>query len=154
MTTGFTTGLDGLEARFPPRYLLATTHRNLTSNVLSACGGHLKTRDKTVELRSHEHQLLDEDIITLVQAAKLLPRRRGRKTHASTIYRWTKSGLRGAVLESIQVGGTRCTTIQALGRFFDRLTNVPRRRDDSWESPAQRRIANRFVDQQLDDLGF
>lgn len=66
---------------------------------------------------------LHEDIISLAEAAKLLPRRRaGKKTSVATIYRWTKDGMRGVHLEFIQVGGTRCTSQEALQRFFDRLS--------------------------------
>jgi Protein of unknown function (DUF1580) len=64
-----------------------------------------------------------ESPIPLTQAAAELPRRRrGRKTHVSTLYRWATSGCRGVVLESIQVGGTRCTSREALQRFFERLS--------------------------------
>jgi Protein of unknown function (DUF1580) len=64
-----------------------------------------------------------ESLITLAQAADELPRRRrGRKTHVSTLFRWTTSGCRGVVLESLQCGGTRCTSRQALQRFFERLS--------------------------------
>jgi hypothetical protein len=65
-----------------------------------------------------------ETILTLAEAAKSLPRRRrGRKTHVSTLYRWTVSGCRGIVLEHIQIGATRATSAEALQRFFERLTN-------------------------------
>lgn len=64
-----------------------------------------------------------ESLISLAQAADELPRRRrGRKTHVSTIYRWALSGCRGIILETIQVGGTRCTSREALQRFFERLS--------------------------------
>lgn len=67
-----------------------------------------------------------ENPIPLTQAAADLPRRRrGRKTHVSTLFRWTTAGCRGVVLESIQVGGTRCTSREALQRFFERLS-LPR----------------------------
>jgi hypothetical protein len=67
---------------------------------------------------------LSEKVLTLSQAAKSLPKRRaGRRPHVSCLYRWTVSGLRGVVLESIQIGGTRCTSREALARFFDRLSN-------------------------------
>jgi hypothetical protein len=63
-----------------------------------------------------------EKILTFSEAAKLLPRRRaGRKTHVSTLYRWSSRGVRGIVLETIQVGGGSCTNREALQRFFDRL---------------------------------
>jgi Protein of unknown function (DUF1580) len=61
--------------------------------------------------------------IPLAQAADDLPeRRRGRKTHVSTLFRWSTAGCRGVVLETIQVGGTRCTSREALQRFFERLS--------------------------------
>jgi hypothetical protein len=64
-----------------------------------------------------------ETLLSLADAAQSLPRRRrGRKTHVSCMYRWTKIGCRGVVLESIQVGGTRCTSKEALTRFFERLS--------------------------------
>ena len=62
----------------------------------------------------------NEEILTLAQAAAELPRRRrGRKTHVSTLYRWTVSGCRGVILESIQIGATRATSREALQRFFE-----------------------------------
>ena len=64
-----------------------------------------------------------ETLISLADAAGGLPRRRrGRKTHVSTLFRWTTSGCRGVVLESLQCGGTRCTSREALQRFFERLS--------------------------------
>ncbi len=66
-----------------------------------------------------------EATIPLTLAADELPRcRRGRKTHVSTLFRWSKAGCRGVVLETIQVGGTRCTSREALQRFFERLSEV------------------------------
>ena len=64
-----------------------------------------------------------ETLISLADAAEDLPRRRrGRKTHVSTLFRWTTTGCWGVVLESLQCGGTRCTSRQALQRFFERLS--------------------------------
>lgn len=64
-----------------------------------------------------------ESLLTLAQAAEELPRRRrGRKTHISTLYRWATAGCRGVVLETLQCGSTRCTSREALQRFFERLS--------------------------------
>jgi hypothetical protein len=64
-----------------------------------------------------------ETLISLADAAKELPRRRrGRKVHVSCLYRWSTVGCRGVVLESLQCGATRCTSRQALQRFFERLS--------------------------------
>src|SRR5258707_383664 len=64
-----------------------------------------------------------ECLLTLAQAADSLPcRRRGRKTHISTLYRWTKNGCRGLIHDSIQIGVTRSTSRQAMQDFFERLS--------------------------------
>jgi hypothetical protein len=64
-----------------------------------------------------------EEILSLTEAARRLPiRRGGKRPHLSCLYRWTVSGCRGVVLESISIGGTRCTSAEALQRFFDRLS--------------------------------
>jgi hypothetical protein len=64
-----------------------------------------------------------ETLIALGQVPKRLPRRRaGKRVHVSCVYRWTKVGCRGKFLDFIQVGGTRCTSLEAIARFFDELT--------------------------------
>lgn len=66
---------------------------------------------------------LCERLISLATAAKLCPRRRGgKRPHVSCLYRWTVTGCRSVLLESVQVGGTRCTSREALARFFVALT--------------------------------
>jgi hypothetical protein len=91
--------------------------------------------------------------ITLRQAARLLPRRRaGRPAHVSTLYRWALRGLRGVTLETIQIGGTLCTSREALQRFFARLSRAQ-------PAPAQattalRRRAVQRADEELDQIGI
>lgn len=64
-----------------------------------------------------------ETVFPLAEAPEYLPRRRrGRKVHISTLHRWATSGCRGVVLEVISVGATKCTSREALQRFFERLT--------------------------------
>jgi hypothetical protein len=66
-----------------------------------------------------------ENVISLAEAARLLPARRaGKRAHVSCIYRWTVAGCRGIKLESIQVGGTRCTSRAALQAFCNALTTA------------------------------
>jgi hypothetical protein len=68
-----------------------------------------------------------ESVISFSEASRLLPKRRGgRKVHVSCLYRWSQAGLRSESgmtvrLETVQIGGTRCTSKEALQRFFDRL---------------------------------
>ncbi|HUE15799.1 MAG TPA: DUF1580 domain-containing protein [Planctomycetaceae bacterium] len=65
----------------------------------------------------------EETLITFAEAAKHLPiRRGGKKVAVSTLYRWAKDGVRGVILESLQCGGTLCTSLPALQRFFARLS--------------------------------
>jgi hypothetical protein len=66
---------------------------------------------------------LTEALLTLAEATRLVPRHRGRKAHISSLYRWSKAGCRGVVLETIQCGATRCTSVEAMQRFFERLTD-------------------------------
>lgn len=64
-----------------------------------------------------------ERVLPLNKAAKLVPRvRPGKKVHIATLRRWHSPGLRGTQLECIRIGGTLCTSVEALQRFFDRLT--------------------------------
>jgi hypothetical protein len=64
-----------------------------------------------------------ENPIPLAVAARLVPpRRNGKRTHISTLYRWATVGVRGVVLETLQVGGSRCTSREALQRFYERLS--------------------------------
>ena len=66
---------------------------------------------------------LNEELVSLTEACKLLPvRRRGKKPSISCLYRWSTAGCRGVILETTQCGGTRVTSREALGRFFQRLS--------------------------------
>lgn len=95
--------------------------------------------------------ILTESVITLTEATRHLPnRRRGKKPHVATLYRWAHQGLRGIRLETIQVGGTLCTSHEALQRFFERLSN----RDYSQEIPVSQQAALQRADAELDRMGF
>jgi hypothetical protein len=95
---------------------------------------------------------LVECILSLTDAAKTLPgRRQGKKPHVSCVYRWTVAGCRGVVLESIQVGGTRCTSREAIARFLDRLTAAVGK--SSSQSMRGRSNDITAAERQLDRLG-
>jgi len=95
-----------------------------------------------------------ETLISLADAAKSLPRRRGgKKVHVSCAYRWTTTGCRGVILESIQIGGTRCTSKEALARFFHRLTRGNGSESESPRSPARRRRAAETAERELERQG-
>jgi hypothetical protein len=73
-----------------------------------------------------------ERVFPLSHAPRHLPQgRRGKRIHVATPYRWASSGIRGAdgahvVLETIRVGGTLYTSLEALQEFCQRLTGVGR----------------------------
>lgn len=77
-------------------------------------------------LRSPARRGIDldhEQPITLAEAIKLpLLKRNGRAPHIATIHRWVSVGINGVRLEVVQLGGTRCTTREAVIRFIERLT--------------------------------
>jgi hypothetical protein len=67
-----------------------------------------------------------EQVMRLSEAAASLPPcRAGKRRSLSCVYRWTvPPGCRGVVLESVQIGATRCTSREALERFFSALTEA------------------------------
>ncbi len=94
-----------------------------------------------------------EDVVSLTDAAKLLPKRRGgKRPHVATLYRWASGGCRGVVLETIQVGGTLCTSRQALQRFFEALTVGADR--PALRTSRQRQASIRRAERELDRAGI
>lgn len=70
-------------------------------------------------------QIDSERLIALADVPAILPRRRGgKRVNSSCIYRWAQRGLRGIRLETLQCGGTKVTSKEALARFFRRLEDV------------------------------
>ena len=82
-------------------------------------------------------ELSNEKPIAFSEIPKLLPKRRGKKIHYSTVYRWATKGVRGRVLESQLIGGVRYTTMVALHQFLE-TTNIQARMDH--DAAALRRI--------------
>ncbi len=79
-----------------------------------------------------------EQPIPLLEAARLAgPLRNGRPPHPDTIARWGRIGVRGIRLELILVGGTRCTTREAMQRFFDALTEQATLSSPPRSAPAE-----------------
>lgn len=67
--------------------------------------------------------LKTETVIRLGDVPKAIPRRAGgRQVSTAAVHRWVRRGIRGVQLECLQVAGARCTSLEALQRFFDRLT--------------------------------
>lgn len=100
---------------------------------------------------------LTERLVSLSEVPKLkfLPvRRRGKRPHVSCVFRWTKTGCRGVVLESIQIGGTRCTSQEALARFFAALTAAAASGETVARGSLERDREISLAERRLDQLGI
>jgi hypothetical protein len=69
----------------------------------------------------HE-RVLTESLIPLADVGALIPGRHS----SSAVARWTRSGARGVVLESVLVGGRVMTSREAIGRFLAALNTTRR----------------------------
>jgi len=94
-----------------------------------------------------------EEVLPLTVAAVRLPQRpSGKRLHVATLYRWATRGRLGVRLEVLRVGGQTCTSMEALQRFFDRLTALQAKEPPP---PARRPSANAAAtDRELERHGF
>lgn len=65
---------------------------------------------------------MNDDVMPLSAAARLLPSTRGGRVNPSTLWRWSTKGIRGHRLETVKVGGAAMTSKAALNRFFAKLS--------------------------------
>jgi hypothetical protein len=102
--------------------------------------------------------LRNEQVVSLTEATQHLPRRRaGRKPAVQTLYRWASPGCRGVQLEVIQVGGTLCTSLEALQRFCEALSDAKAARGSGSGKSGRHEGRSRSaedVDRQLAAEGF
>lgn len=74
----------------------------------------------------------NERVITLKEAAARLASSLGAEPHLSSVFRWTRHGVQGpggerVRLESVKIGGKRCTSEEAIARFVARANgSVPK----------------------------
>lgn len=93
-------------------------------------------------------QLLDQQFISITEAAKLVPGR----VHISTCWRWINRGVRGHRLQTWMIGGLRKTTREALEDFLARL-NPDAARVASVSTTRQRERAIAAAERELDAAG-
>jgi hypothetical protein len=100
--------------------------------------------------------LQNEQLITLPQAANLVPpARNGKKTHVSTVLRWILKGIDGVKLEGIRIGGRWLTSTPALQRFGERVTpDLNGERSKGPRSPSQRERAIARAERRLERIGI
>jgi hypothetical protein len=95
--------------------------------------------------------LLTEDLIGLTAASRLPQLRRdGRAPALTTVFRWATKGVRGQKLETINCGGWRCTSREAVNRFLARITAEPTERPQA----AAVASAHRLAEHELEAAGI
>jgi len=92
----------------------------------------------------------DEPLLTLAEAARLIPPRNGRTVSTVTLWRWCAFGLYGVRLEHVQFGRRVFTSAAAVARFGQAVATArsaarDAARDDSMGSarPGRRRPGRR-----------
>ena len=82
---------------------------------------------------------LSEELLTMSQAAALLPKRRGGSRVAiTTLWRWRTRGSKGVRLATVRVGGCVYTTAAALRDFIESQQSGTAAALPAAESPSRR----------------
>jgi hypothetical protein len=95
-----------------------------------------------------------EDLIYPADVVRMLPPERdGKHRHLSFVYRAMRVGIRGVILESLDVP-RKCSSRQAVVRFIRRLSG--QNTDPTPQAPTRqnRRRSQRRVEEELDRLGL
>ena len=71
-----------------------------------------------------------EDLLSLTEATKVIPKVNRKRMAKSTLWRWCRKGLRGVHLEYVRVGRDIATSREALNRFFVALAEADASLDD------------------------
>ena len=105
--------------------------------------------------------MINEEVHTLTEITKRLPKVNGRNIHPSTLWRWARKGVNGVQLEVLRLGGRLFTSLEALERFGKRLAEVgaesrcrPKSRRKQARTEGQRERAVRAAERELDRSGF
>ncbi len=99
-------------------------------SMLDEKASHEHTTSISKQAERLKHNLLQEDCMSLPEAARKLPPLRGDKPpHRTTLVRWSTDGRRSRTGKRVHlriwlVGGTNLTSTQALLEFFVQLNDV------------------------------
>jgi hypothetical protein len=94
-----------------------------------------------------------ERLYALNRARRWFPRRRrGKRPALTTLYRWAGVGFHVVVLETVQVGSTRCTSKEACARFVERVSGLTPRPENASVPGGLK--STREVNQALEAAGF
>lgn len=101
---------------------------------------------------------MQNDLITLAQAAKLLPTNNGKRICVSTLFRWATRGVHGVRLEVRRFGRRIYTTTDALDAFgkalAERPAPLPDHHHHSGRTPGQRERALADAAKTLEQAGI
>ena len=87
------------------------------------------TDEKLDQVREFARRLAAEQRVMLKEARKYFASR----PTVNTLRVWCKSGSRGVVLESCREGAYRVTSIEAIGRFLERVSEVEELSRRKWD---------------------
>lgn len=98
--------------------------------------------------------VLTEELISPREATQLFPRGpNGKRPHVSKVYRFMQVGHKGVVLESLRTPN-RCTSREAVARFFERINQVAAVIHLPKSEAASDRRRHDEVEQELQRLGL
>lgn len=91
----------------------------------------------------------DETVMKLAEAGRKCP---GGPVSPPTVYRWSKQGIEGVRLETLNIGGVCHTSAEALQRFFEAVTAAK----ESQAHTSDGEVADRSerTAQELQELGL
>ena len=97
-----------------------------------------------------------EKLIRLEDVRDYIPSgRRGKKLSKAVMYRWALKGVTGILLETVKVGGSRFTTVEAIERFISAQNGGPSLPENTLPaSPTQRKRAAERAGNQLAKYGI
>ncbi len=79
-------------------------------------------RPVTSETSKVYQQIMSEELVSLDQAVRLIPRPKGkRKISYQTIWRWTKHGVNGRLLPTIRIGQQLFTSKERLANYLSEM---------------------------------
>ncbi|MGO8899479.1 MAG: DUF1580 domain-containing protein [Isosphaeraceae bacterium] len=67
---------------------------------------------------------------------EVIPGRGGKPVHPVTLSLWHRRGVRGVKLETLLIGGRRCTSIEALNRFYQAVSQARSKHPSHQPTPA------------------
>jgi hypothetical protein len=97
-----------------------------------------------------------ENVVALSELPDRIPPRAGRRLSIPSVYRWSTRGIRGVVLETVQIGGTRYTSMEAFQRFTNALTALRDGRPPAERAPVsvRKKSAEAKTTAALDAIGI